>query len=268
MNSRTFFLFLFFIVACWEVYPQMMEVIYQTDYTFNAANPEKIKTDQTALNIHIESGVSEFYSLNRARLDSVREAINESGGSLAQQSAAQRSMPQSLYYIRVYKNIPKKGTLTFTDQFAINKYKYTETLERPVWILEDEGQEIAGYSCQKAKTTFKGRVWTAWYAPEIPIQEGPWKLWGLPGLILSAYDEHSLYSFVAVGLKQKSEASTIEIPVKRYINCTRKEYLKQKSTFEMDPAAGFKASGIAIRRQDGKPIEPIATEYIDIELPD
>jgi GLPGLI family protein len=38
-------------------------------------------------------------------------------------------------------------------------------------------------------THFKGRGYTAWYAPSITNMEGPWKLGGLPGMILEAYDD-------------------------------------------------------------------------------
>ena len=49
-------------------------------------------------------------------------------------------------------------------------------------------------------TEFKGRKWTVWYSAEIPISDGPWKINGLPGLILDAVDSDSLYHFYCVGM--------------------------------------------------------------------
>ena len=63
------------------------------------------------------------------------------------------------------------------------------------WHLIDEHKKIGKFNCQKATTTFRGRKYEAWFTPEIPIPTGPWKLHGLPGLILEAQDETNEYSY-------------------------------------------------------------------------
>ncbi len=68
--------------------------------------------------------------------------------------------------------------------------------------MTDSVKNILGYDCFKAIAPYRGRRWTAWFAPEIPVQDGPWKLCGLPGLILEAYDTNHEYSFTATGLWQ------------------------------------------------------------------
>ena len=57
------------------------------------------------------------------------------------------------------------------------------------WNLSNETKKIGSFLCYKATTTFRGRHYIAWYSPDIPLSFGPWKLQGLPGLILEAYDE-------------------------------------------------------------------------------
>lgn len=56
------------------------------------------------------------------------------------------------------------------------------------WILDTSTRKIGRFICQKATTDFRGRKYEAWYTNEIPVSIGPWKMNGLPGLILEAYD--------------------------------------------------------------------------------
>lgn len=105
------------------------------------------------------------------------------------------------YWSYIYKNIPE-GKVTERDYFDLEHWQYSEDWEKPEWEILDESKEIIGYQCFKAVTDYRGRQWTAWFAPEIPVQEGPWKLCGLPGLILEAYDNKEEYSFEADGLTQ------------------------------------------------------------------
>lgn len=57
------------------------------------------------------------------------------------------------------------------------------------WILGNETKKIGSFIVHKATGKFRGRLYTAWYTLEIPLPYGPWKLQGLPGLIIEAYDE-------------------------------------------------------------------------------
>lgn len=81
------------------------------------------------------------------------------------------------------------------------------------WTLIDEKKKIGKFLCQKATTTFRGRKYDVWFTSEIPIPTGPWKLHGLPGLILEAQDETKKYTYLFEGieipLNDKSELSNL-----------------------------------------------------------
>jgi len=68
----------------------------------------------------------------------------------------------------------------------------------------------------------KEKTITAWYAPEIPINQGPDKYWGLPGLILEVNDGTTiiLCSKIALNVKEKAE---IKAPKTGKV-VTQKEY--------------------------------------------
>jgi len=101
----------------------------------------------------------------------------------------------------IYKDYAK-NKITEEDYFDMTPWRYREEIESPVWEIEDETKIILGYECNKAEAEYRGRRWIAWFAPDIPIQEGPWKLCGLPGLILEAYDSDRDYVFEGCGLMQ------------------------------------------------------------------
>jgi GLPGLI family protein len=63
---------------------------------------------------------------------------------------------------------------------------------------------------------------TAWYCPEIPINNGPENYWGLPGLILEVNDGKTIImcSKIAMNIKEKAE---IKAP-KNGSKVTQKEY--------------------------------------------
>ncbi len=42
----------------------------------------------------------------------------------------------------------------------------------------------------------------AWYTTEIPINDGPYKFFGLPGLIIKLYDEKEHYVFEMTKLER------------------------------------------------------------------
>ena len=101
----------------------------------------------------------------------------------------------------IYKNIPE-GKVTERCYFDMERWQYSEDWEKPEWVIGDSTKTILGYECVEAIADYRGRRWIAWFAPEIPIQDGPWKLCGLPGLILEAHDANNDYVFEANGLVQ------------------------------------------------------------------
>lgn len=73
------------------------------------------------------------------------------------------------------------------------------------WKIHSDHKEILGYDCQKATCNFRGRSYTVWFAKDIPVSEGPWKLKGLPGLILEAVENESKYNYFAKSIVISSD---------------------------------------------------------------
>ena len=103
-------------------------------------------------------------------------------------------------------------------------YAYQEA-EELKWTLLDDTLTITGYLCHKAQTTYGGRTWYAYYTEDIPTTAGPWKLKGLPGLIVKAEDAENIFSFEMFELTQQSIAITN--PPIADINKTKRDKLLQ-----------------------------------------
>jgi GLPGLI family protein len=109
-------------------------------------------------------------------------------------------LPDTLF--KVIK-LQQQGIVFFTDGSFSRKPKiYTDTLHPAQWDLIDERKMIDSLECYKAKTYFKGRNYIAWYCPSISIPNGPWKLGGLPGLIVEAHDTEKQLHFILSGIKR------------------------------------------------------------------
>lgn len=76
------------------------------------------------------------------------------------------------------------------------------------WNITNETKQIQNYTCYKATTSFRGNNFEAWFTPDIPVNAGPWKWFGLPGLIVEASDTDKS----EVYLLEKIEKFTGEIP--------------------------------------------------------
>ncbi|MBF03269.1 MAG: GLPGLI family protein [Flavobacterium sp.] len=89
----------------------------------------------------------------------------------------------------------------------------------------------------------KEKTITAWYCPEIPINQGPDKYWGLPGLILEVNDGTTvlLCSKIVLNSKEKVE---IKAPTKGK-EVTQKEYdeIVKKKMEEMREMYGGQRGG-------------------------
>lgn len=104
-----------------------------------------------------------------------------------------------------YKDFKTKE-LSYRVPLINGKSLKAEDEIRPIqWELTQNQRSIGGIPCQEAIGHFRGRTYHAWFTYTIPISDGPWKLTGLPGLIVEAYDEDKLVVFLFDGLKKTNQ---------------------------------------------------------------
>lgn len=119
-----------------------------------------------------------------------------------------------------------------------------QTNDTQKWNLSQEKKNVKNLSLQKAITTWGGRNWTAWFAEEIPFQEGPYKFHGLPGLIVEIYDDKKNYHFELVRSEKikEEENQFIEMSEKMGIPITWEKYKTAKLKYYESPVNFIKNS--------------------------
>lgn len=107
----------------------------------------------------------------------------------------------------VWTGLPT-GQTTVREFIFPHEYEGSEETPDIAWTLTDDTLTVSGYLCQQATATHRGVEWHVWYTEEIPSSAGPWRLRGLPGLIVKA--ENDAHTFCLAKLRQ--EASPITAP--------------------------------------------------------
>ena len=217
-----------------------MKCLYRYVYTFDTLKNE-LRDDLLILQIGKE--VSKCYSYYTFQCDSLQrtpdgaKVWSELFRRAIEKDGIYGDFPHVRMSTYVYKNYPT-GQMTITDRISSQGYCYVDSLHTQTWAMGDSTREVLGYTCQQATADFRGRRWTAWFATDIPISDGPWKLGGLPGLILKAYDEGQQHVFTAVGLERVKDEPIIfnqqDGRNRRFEPTNRLDFLRMERRFLMD----------------------------------
>ena len=224
---------------------QLDKVAYRITYKTRSVRdtaqvPYKYLDDEMRLDIG-QNGVSHFYSQTlRIRTEMVQQMYKAGAGF------DMTKLPKGgALSWEFYKNYPEAGRTLLLDKVGADDYQCEEKTETPDWqMVPDSTREVLGYQCQLATARFKGRQWSAWYTEDIPLDEGPWKLRGLPGLVLSAYDAQRQYIFESAGLEQVSTGEQVTLVKQKREKISQKDLRKLRDRY--DPSAALAAKGIKI----------------------
>lgn len=106
-----------------------------------------------------------------------------------------------LHMPTVWTGYPE-GQTTVREFIFPHDYEGYEPTPEIVWTLTDDTLTVGGYYCQTAMATHRGVAWTVCYTEDIPTSAGPWKLCGLPGLILKAETNDGIHRFTLASLQR------------------------------------------------------------------
>ncbi len=207
-----------------------------------------------------------------------KEAINhyEVNMSASDPEMLESSKFKNKFRVIVEKDL-KSNNLRYEQDAFMSTLQYQSKLPVFKLQLEDSTKNILGYTVHKASLNYKGRHYTAWYAPKVVVSDGPFKFWGLPGLIFEIYDDKDDYHFSLTGIefpnkiefpKEAFRDKSVLVPV---IKTTEKKFQKDfEKTFSPSNIIGNSAYiGKHSEEMEAKRVEKFKSKYNNpIELSD
>lgn len=178
--------------------PALIEVRYERRKvldTLDCANDYR----NSFFTLKVGKTVSAFYSAELKTIDSIEERDDVAVIARLRNKEA-FSYKANLPKEKVFKYFDE-NKIVVHDRFDLSNWLTEEEMQKPVWNVTDSIRNILGYECMFASTEYRGRRWEVWFTPEIPISDGPWKLCGLPGLILKAQDSKRHYVYEPVSVR-------------------------------------------------------------------
>ena len=132
----------------------------------------------------------------------------------------------SMHFQNVLTDVEKSEVVAVEPLYPY-RYEAHEPLAKIDWTLTDDTLTISGLLCHRASGKLYGMWWEVWYTEEIPSSAGPWKLRGLPGLIIQAKDVNGIHCFELYETKKEvRDINTIGNP--EYQKLSRKKLMDFK----------------------------------------
>lgn len=227
MKFRTIFCLIF-------IYSNLFSQDYKIIYEFKWKSELNDKNYNSELTTLIKNDKKSYFeSLTKFKYDSLVT-------TLALQGNRSFPSPQDKWKLQTLIIKDSESQTTTVEQEFFDKVYLTKYNCKPNWTIKDNKNKFFGYNVQKAETEFGGRKWIAWFSNEIPINDGPYNFFGLPGLILKVNDSEENFIFEIKGIT-KDEKNNIEKrnPYSPKVNLTPKQWETFWTKYQKEPSMIF-----------------------------
>jgi len=230
---------------------------FSYEYKFITDSTKASEVDSEIMFLDVAKKGSKFHSQKKSIADSIHQ------DRITKQTRDFTGIDYGSVLYVVEKSYPD-FEIDFFNNLDMTKYKVSDTRKMD-WKILPEKEKIGEFNTQKASLDFAGRIWTAWFVSDIPIQDGPYKFHGLPGLIIKIEDKTKSHSFVLKEIKKSNSdqewvSDNNKKSFSNTISIDHKKYKKQVVDFRNNPTKGMRQmlSGntkIAMIDENGKPLD-------------
>lgn len=153
---------------------------------------------------------SSFKDLYQLAWDSLSDAVTRRKGSMMELFTEGAGLVKKIKWrIVLLKGYPEGADRHQQEVPLTGRYEYECPSPSFDWQIGEETKEIMGYTCRKATCHHSGRDYTAWYAEDIALSDGPYIFRGLPGLIVAIGSDDGEYVFELNGMQEITFPSPI-----------------------------------------------------------
>lgn len=234
------------LFACLSMSAQKAQI--KVGYDYEVSNGGQVRKDDYILLCGKQGSM--FYNPTALWMDinSKDDAACQAYGAMAAELEASgrgNEVPNRSVSMYVFKDFGT-GNKTVYDDYSDQFAKYDEPFEEMQWeIAADSTKTVLEYECMMARASYHGRFWTAWFTPEVPVQDGPWKFAGLPGLILMVTESQGMHSFTANGIETTEQEIPGMVRDDWYHKEDRIKYLQGKYRNLQDPFADLAGGNLS-----------------------
>lgn len=223
--------------------PYSYKATYQLEYQEDSTDTNSIKSEKVVL--YLGKGQSRYSSLGKAAKDSLEAYVEASNISGNESFEIRNQAPETEFHYKIFKSYQDKK-LILAEIITVDKwkYKYEQDLNTIDWEIQPEHKEISGFSVQKATGSFAGRNYIAWFAPQLPFPDGPYKFNGLPGLILEISDLEDHYHFSLISFQELTDPVSKLLDLDTYKAVSQEELDQFRDDHNRDPLGAFKNAGV------------------------
>lgn len=205
----------------------MLEVKYNFSYIADTLNMESVVSEPMILLTNGKKSV--YYSENyKAFSDGFKNQLEIAikTGSIVE--------PGKLLQSKVRHSVYKDNDSLYISNH-LGKDFYTFRVEDIHWKIDNlTNKVIQGYKCTKAVAKVGKRIYIAWFTHEIPVNDGPYKFKGLPGLILKVNDKNKYFNFELFSVIKMN----LPIEYKKGLLITQAQYIEKRKEYINDPSQG------------------------------
>ncbi|MCX6207207.1 MAG: GLPGLI family protein [Bacteroidetes bacterium] len=215
---------------------------YSFTFMIDTTNPNRLYNENMVLFMGKNS--SSFESFDK--ISQMSNSDNNTFGSVNSNSQFKKRTIATVMY-----RFSRENSF-FIYENELKEYLMEDTIKIK-WAIIDSLKIIEGMECQKAFCQFRGREYDVWFTSSIPLSYGPWKLGGLPGLIIEAHDSKNQVNINFTGLENLSaKPHIIELP-KNVTLISKKEFKKIREAIANDPIGYLNnMMGIKVQRPGGE----------------